>query len=188
MYQKQEFYGRSYPNAGLAGKVSTLGNPATAVTCSMDVATRVFGSAEICGVSTFEEGAEQVVEEESDYLLVPGAYPEIKWLYRDHRLTAVDAFVYPIAELVFCSRHATTPEYVERVYYHPATDSLLGKLETRFDRTEPVCSNEKAGEMLLQHPGDAAISNMLVANYYGLTIHMMLQPKHQMGWVLFAKN
>lgn len=168
--------------------VATLGNPRTSVTCSTFVARNFFPGSRIVGAASFEDAATRMRDGEADALLVPAAYPMLRAFLMDDTLELACAVIHPIPALVATAVDNGTGRY-RRLYYHPATESLIGKIACfTYDEAVPVSSNEVAVEEMLKDVGAyAALTNELVTAYHSLPVLQVMRARRGMAWVLFIR-
>jgi prephenate dehydratase len=174
--------------SGSAGKIATVGTPGSFLTCSTDVARRAFPDKQILAMPTYEDAAHCVLEGKADSLLVPAAYPRVAIFVMDERFTLASIFSMVIPTLVLVKGNPRL-ERLKKIYYHPATEPLLGLVDTPFDDAIVTTSNEVAVSRMLKHPRTSgAITNGLVAQHFKLPITQLLRASKPMGWLVFKRE
>lgn len=169
--------------------VATLGDPLSGTTCSMQVAEKHFPHFGRLGSESFEEASYMVVGGSASVLLVPAAYPKVSDLLMRSDLRVVDTFTAPIPELVLVVDGDVSVLDRTVLYYHPATMSLIEKIEEfSFKTGEQVLSNDVAVTRIIDNlnPGRlGAITNRVVADHYGYEVQQVLRPAVNMAWLVF---
>lgn len=172
--------------------VATLGDPVSGTTCSMLVAKSHFPQYGRLGSESFEEASYMVVGGSAKKLLVPAAYPKANDLLMRSDLRIVDTFTASIPELVLVAGGDPSVRERDLLYYHPATMSLIDKIiGYDFRLGEQVRSNEIAVQKLLDGAKPdrlGAITNRVVAEYYGYEIQQVLRPAVDMAWLVFEAS
>lgn len=176
-------------NAGYSyDRVGTLCDEPNGLTCSFNAATRWGKAKTLLPYSSFEEAALDVKRGKLSGFLVPGAYPELSSFIMDAELVAKEVFIIKIAPLVLVGLDEAQPPVVAVIFHHPATAPLLPELPIKFQRNEFASSNSVACKMLLQETSKAAaITNMLCASFYSLSIYKVIREGIDMPFIYFAK-
>jgi hypothetical protein len=174
---------------------ATLADDPAGLTCSVTVGMRwaeAQGRAgRLFGYPTFELAAESVKEGRHDALLVAGAYPEIRSFFFDPRLSAVEAFVSTLPDMILAApeEHASLHHF-DTVHYHPATRVLFeAGPASRTDNAVQATSNSAACRDALENPGRAAaITNQICADHYGFKTIEVLSAGTPMSFVVFERK
>ena len=169
--------------------IATLGDADTGITCSQLVAREKFPNRTRVGASTFEEAACMVKSGTAKFLLVPGAYPEIRKFLMDEGLALLKVFRKPIPELVYGNVVNDVSAPMEVVYHHAAVNSLLPDVPGHGTGTRFVAarSNEEAYSAMLRHGERAGcVSNKAVFEHYGRPALITLRTQRDMSWHVFT--
>lgn len=170
--------------------VATLGDP-LGTTCSVEFAKSWLAPAggRIMGYESFETAADAVVSGEADYLMVPAEYPHLAGFIFDTDLTAHDQFRDQLPTIVLVAKNQADPDLPPaRLYHHPAVsrdaENLLAEWETDVPRVL-VSSNPVACERAMEDPFSYALTNVIAAKGYGLTILKDICADNFMPCVIF---
>jgi len=168
--------------------VTTLGSRGTDfLTCSEDMVQRRFPEQKLHRVSSFEDGAQRVIEGESKFLLVPAAYPSIRTFFMSEDLIARESFLATIPALGLVKNNSSSND-IDKIHYHPATTSLLSMLTESINIAIESTSNAEAYSSMLEGgDSDACMTNSLVAHHYGQKLHRVLRAAKPMGWFVFER-
>lgn len=171
--------------------VATLGDP-LASTCSIDFAKTWLApeGGRVLGYASFEEAAAVVLAGDADYLLVPGAYPNIgpNFIFGDGAFRTFDQFVASLPDIVRVTFEGR-PSIPIRLYFHAA---LTWAAELLVERWGPqlqcieVSSNAVACQELLADSGAQALTNVIAAEAYGVSVVELLAEDGEMPCVIFA--
>lgn len=167
--------------------VATLGSPNSYLTCSTDAARRITPEKKVIATPTFEEAIELVKARQVKSALVPAAYPGIGPLFMDDDLWLTNSLSLTIPELVFIKGEGVV-DSISKCFHHPATTSLLSKIDAHISKRVEVSSNEVAVHRFLADSiGNGVVTNGLVASAYGLSTTLTLRPAKPMGWHVFER-
>jgi prephenate dehydratase len=180
----------SFQNLQLSSKyryssVATLGNH---LTCSNYAAKNYCRTSSIKLYDSFEEAATAVKEGIAQAMFVPGAYPNIRYFIMDDFLSVSETEVLQIPALVLAGKFIKQPDKIKRIYLHPAPESLLAEVETKYEETVFVSSNPNACiEVLADNNNSIAITNLNCAEYFDLKVYKILRSGIFMPFVLFVR-
>ena len=168
--------------------IATLGDPPiNHLTSSYYVAEKRQLARQIVCFDSFEAAAQAAISGETQAALIAGAYPKIRAIIMDERLTCIDAFVEQIPPLVVCGPQSVAPDHVETIYLHPATLSLLPEVKIGAAQSVETKATSAAAAKAKEDGQSIAICNKLAADYYGLTIHQELRPSLNMPFSIFTR-
>ena len=170
--------------------LGTLGDKAFPSTCSYAAAIEHFPEEEVVLFDTFEECIKNLKNKELDVVIIPAAYPSIAPIIMDDPLQIVQTFLYRIPDLVLAKKYDSSIS-ASRLYFHPATESLLSKSdeEVRFKETIPVNSNTDAAlKVKVSTAHDLCVTNELCAKQQDLEIVQILKKDLNMPFICFKGN
>lgn len=186
-FQDLELSAAAFEQSCLNDRIATLGKDGLFTTCSADVGRRMFPHCELVLKASFEEAAKAMMAGYAEKLLIPGAYPQIAKFFMSDELVLETTFQMTIPPLGLVTP-ADLGERIDLLYYHPATTSLLPKIEYEVVETETVSSNEVAVERMKEAGGSAAaVTNGLVAAVHQMKFTQILRPAKPMSWSVFRR-
>ena len=169
-------------------EVGTL-NDMNNLTCSYQAALKkIKNSSKIVSYATFEDAASDVKQETLESFLVPVAYPDVGKFIMDSELKVVLTFEFKIPPLVLAGAQKIRLNYINNLYYHPATKHLIPELNLEIKSIQETASNAESAELAKIIENSSAITNQLCADFYMLNIHMVLRSGINMPFLVFNKQ
>lgn len=140
-------------------------------------------------VDSFQDAINEVKQGIVQAAFIPGAFPNIKDYIMDEKLRVKETVVVQIPALVLAGKFPQQPKKIKRIILHPAPESLLAEVETKFEEMVFASSNPNACIKVLANQNDSiAITNQNCAQYYGLVTYKILRPGIFMPFVLFVRS
>jgi len=171
-------------------KIATLGDTKHILTCSLYVVHKRYDSQiERIPFSSFEKAIDALKKGEVDSCIVPCAYPQITNFITDLQLEITEIFLETIPNLVLVGINKTKPKSINRLFLHPATESIIPNfLKDAFIEKIFVSSNSEACRKLKENPKNSiAITNELASNHYQLYLYDTLRTKMKMPFIAFSR-
>lgn len=164
--------------------IATLGNQ---LTCSFFALAQYCKKTTIKTFESFEDAVKAVKEGVVQAVFIPAAYPHLRTFLMDESLCVKETVIVQIPALVLAGKFLNQPAEINRIYLHPAPESLLPESGTKYEEKIFVSSNPNACiEVLANASNSIAITNENCAQYYELVTYKILRAGIFMPFVLFV--